>query len=177
MRSSVVNNPRGTSFRTRAFRVAGFIAMVAVLGLAPSCGGNTDSTPPPPVDTTAPTFTNGGMNQEPRLFPALTVDSSFNSTTSFTSFNFEIECTVVIPDTPSWTGQVIVRSGTAPLTYSMTNAPVGMTINSSTGRLTYLAPDCLESGTSKTTTFTVTDSAGKVTALLMRQIFRIIVRN
>ena len=163
--------------RSRVFRVTGIGVLLAVIGILPSCGGG-DGTmaPATPVDPLTPTFANGGVNEEPRLFPTLTVDAAFTSSTTQTSFEFQIECTVVIPDVPTWTGRVIVRSGVAPLTYTMTGAPLGMTINSATGALSYLAPNCTESGTNKVAVFTVTDRDGRVTNPQMRQTFKVIAR-
>lgn len=154
------------------------VSLLIVLGTAcllPSCGdgGSNPMTPPGPP---APTFVNGGVNQEPRAFPAQTLDASFNSSTGFTSFTFIIECPVIVAGEATWRGRVVVREGTPPFTYTMSNGPVGMTINNN-GELAYLPPDCSEQGTTKITTFTVSDANGQATTPALRQNFQIVRSN
>jgi hypothetical protein len=64
-------------------------------------------------------------------------------------------------DNPAFKAQINVSGGQCPLTYQMSgNNLSGLSINSSTGVLSFPAGDCGQEGTSETVVFTVTDSAG-----------------
>ncbi len=139
-------------------RIAVGLAITAVFASLVGCGGSSSA----PTTVPAPSFV--GMNYDPRQFPSDPVDNPIQLPNGTARDIVTIGCVAPLPNVPTFKGQLVIKDGQAPLTYQATGQiPRGMGLESATGKITYLAPDCSEQGQLKTVTYTVVDTQNQRT--------------